>query len=33
MVNWEGQFLVGTGSFIPGAGQAFDPETGKMTAI
>jgi CO/xanthine dehydrogenase Mo-binding subunit len=33
MVNWGGQFLVGTGSFIPGAGQAFDPETGKMTAI
>jgi CO/xanthine dehydrogenase Mo-binding subunit len=33
MVNWGGQFLVGTGSFITGAGQAFDPETGKMTAI
>ena len=32
-VNWGGQFLVGTGSFIPGAGQAFDPQTGKMTAI
>lgn len=33
MVNWGGQFLVGTGSFIPGAGQDFDPETGKMTAV
>lgn len=32
-VNWGGQFLVGTGSFIPGAGQTFDPETGKMTAV
>ena len=33
MVNWGGQFLVGTGAFIPGAGQDFDPETGKMTAV
>ncbi|HXZ37946.1 MAG TPA: molybdopterin cofactor-binding domain-containing protein [Thermodesulfobacteriota bacterium] len=32
-VNWGGQFIVGTGAFIPGAGQAFDPATGKMTAI
>ena len=32
-VNWGGQFLVGTGAFIPGAGQEFDPETGKMTAV
>ncbi len=32
-VNWGGQFIVGTGAFFPGAGQAFDPETGKMTAI
>ncbi len=31
--NWGGQFLVGTGSFIPGAGQGFDPQTGKMTAV
>lgn len=32
-VNWGGQFLVGTGSFFPGAGQPFDPQTGKMTAV
>jgi CO/xanthine dehydrogenase Mo-binding subunit len=32
-VNWGGQFIVGTGAFTPGAGQAFDPATGKMTAI
>ncbi len=32
-VNWGGQFIIGTGSFVPGAGQAFDPETGKMTAV
>jgi CO/xanthine dehydrogenase Mo-binding subunit len=32
-VNWGGQYLVGTGAYTPGAGQAFDPETGKMTAI
>ncbi len=32
-VNWGGQFIVGTGAFMPGAGQAFDPATGKMTAI
>lgn len=31
--NWGGQILVGTGAFTPGAGQDFDPETGKMTAI
>jgi len=33
MVNWGGQFLVGTGAFIPGPGQDFDPATGKMTAV
>jgi len=33
MANWGGQFLVGTGSYTPGAGQAFDPATGKMTAV
>ena len=32
-VNWGGQYIVGTGAFIPGAGQGFDPATGKMTAI
>lgn len=31
--NWGGHFLVGTGAFMPGPGQAFDPETGRMTAI
>ena len=33
MANWGGHFLVGTGAYTPGAGQSFDPETGKMTAI
>ena len=28
-VNWGGQYIVGTGAFIPGAGQGFDPATGK----
>jgi CO/xanthine dehydrogenase Mo-binding subunit len=32
-VNWGGHFLVGTGAFTPGAGQDFDPETGRMTAV
>jgi len=31
--NWGGAFLVGTGSFIPGANQAFEKDTGKMTAV
>ena len=31
--NWGGKFLVGEGAYTPGAGQNFDPETGKMTAI
>jgi CO/xanthine dehydrogenase Mo-binding subunit len=33
MANWGGQFLVGTGAYTPGAGQGFDPQTGKMTAV
>jgi CO/xanthine dehydrogenase Mo-binding subunit len=32
-VNWGGQYIVGAGAYIPGAGQGFDPATGKMTAI
>jgi len=32
-VNWGGQYIVGAGAFIPGAGQGFDPATGKMTAM
>jgi CO/xanthine dehydrogenase Mo-binding subunit len=32
-VNWGGQYLVGIGAYIPGPGQNFDPETGKMTAL
>jgi CO/xanthine dehydrogenase Mo-binding subunit len=32
-VNWGGAFLVGLGSFIPGANQAFEKDTGKMTAV
>jgi CO/xanthine dehydrogenase Mo-binding subunit len=33
MANWGGHFLVGTGAYLPGAGQGFDPQTGKMTAV
>jgi len=32
-VNWGGHYIVGAGAYIPGAGQGFDPATGKMTAI
>jgi len=33
MANWGGEYLVGTGAYIPGPGQSFDPETGEMTAL
>jgi CO/xanthine dehydrogenase Mo-binding subunit len=33
MANWGGEYLVGTGAYIPGPGQNFDRETGEMTAI
>lgn len=33
MTNWGGEYLVGTGTYIPGPGQGFDQETGEMTAI
>jgi CO/xanthine dehydrogenase Mo-binding subunit len=32
-VNWGGSFLVGIGAFTPGAGQNFEKDTGKMTAV
>ena len=31
--NWSGEFLVGTGAYLPGPPQEFDAETGKMTAV
>jgi CO/xanthine dehydrogenase Mo-binding subunit len=31
--NWGGSFLVGEAAYVPGPGQNFDPETGKMTAL
>ncbi len=31
--NWGGAFLVGLGAFTPGAGQGFEKDTGKMTAV
>ena len=31
--NWGGSMLVGLGAFIPGANQAFEKDTGKMTAV
>lgn len=31
--NWGGEFLVGTGAYVPGANQIPDPETGKMTNV
>lgn len=32
-VNWGGSFFVGVGAFTPGAGQTFEKDTGKMTAV
>ncbi|MFH1240943.1 MAG: molybdopterin cofactor-binding domain-containing protein [Pseudomonadota bacterium] len=32
-VTWGGQFLVGTGAYVPGTIQLPDPETGKMTNV
>ncbi len=31
--NWGGAFLVGLGAFTPGAGQSFEKDTGKMSAV
>jgi len=31
--NWGGSFLVGIGAFTPGAGQSFEKDTGKMSAV
>jgi CO/xanthine dehydrogenase Mo-binding subunit len=32
-VNWGGSYFVGIGSFLPGAGQSFEKDTGKMSNV